>query len=824
MTTDASTTIQPADLCMALIRADSEVDVITILKDAGYWDDPTAWRLFSDNENNYSVIGNQQGEAVAAFVEKITNSVDARLVNACRLAGDDPEAADAPQSMREAIARYFEEKSSPKEADGRISDWADSKATAEGRLLTVAATGYGAKLGQPSLTVADQGEGQTPDEFPNTFMSLQKSNKLRIPFVQGKFNMGGTGALNFCKFQLVVSRRSPGLLGTAASERDKQWGFTIVRREPPSGGTKSSVFKYLAPVVIDGQDRRGVLAFSADDWPILPEANKDVRDAYYRGSPYGSMIKLYEYTWQGTKSNIVWSGDGLLRRIDIGLPELALPVRVFECRKDYGGGAGSFATNALGLVARLDRDREGNLEGEKPIGGVIALDDGKQIRLRVYAFKPDKAKQYRNVKHGVVFGVNGQMHAAYHSDLFKRQKVGLSYLADSLLVFADCTAIDGQTREDLFMNSRDRIRDTALSRQLESKLESFLRGEPTLRALHTQRRQESIQDKLKDDKPLSDVLQKLMRNNSILSRLFLQGLNLSSPFPPGGGEGTGKPGTSEKFVGKRFPTVFRFKDRKDGESLTRDARIGTRTRVAFETDAEDSYFVRDLDPGAWNVRRMVDGVYEDAAGWITTGPKDGIAQLWFDSLPEGTKVGDTLEYLVEVTDASRIDAFELKLVLRVMPASNVTTSGTSGQSKTANKGAGSAGGSGTTLSLPDITLVHEADWGKHEGFDELSALKVVHAGTPGDVAAPVYDFFINVDNKFLRHSQKDQPSNADLLEKQFVYGFVLVGLALLQEHKQRGANEDGEDVEAYVLRTTRALASILVPMIQAVGGLAGDDA
>jgi len=220
---------------------------------------------------------------------------------------------------------------------------------------------------------------------------------------------------------------------------------------------------------------------------------------------------------------------------------------------------------------------------------------------------------------------------------------------------------------------------------------------------------------------------------------------------------------------------------------------------------------------------MVDGVYEDAAGWITTGPKDGIAQLWFDSLPEGTKVGDTLEYLVEVTDASRIDAFELKLVLRVMPASNVTTSGTSGQSKTANKGAGSAGGSGTTLSLPDITLVHEADWGKHQGFDELSALKVVHAGTPGDVAAPVYDFFINVDNKFLRHSQKDQPSNADLLEKQFVYGFVLVGLALLQEHKQRGANEDGEDVEAYVLRTTRALASILVPMIQAVGGLAGDD-
>ena len=28
----------------------------------------------------------------------------------------------------------------------------------------------------------------------DTFLSLNKNNKLRIPFVQGKFNMGGTGA------------------------------------------------------------------------------------------------------------------------------------------------------------------------------------------------------------------------------------------------------------------------------------------------------------------------------------------------------------------------------------------------------------------------------------------------------------------------------------------------------------------------------------------------------------------------------------------------------------------------------------------------------
>ena len=114
-----------------------------------------------------------------------------------------------------------------------------------------------------------------------------------------------------------------------------------------------------------------------------------------------------------------------------------------------------------------------------------------------------------------------------------------------------------------------------------------------------QRRQKAIQEKLADDKPLNDVLQGLMKNNPILSKLFLLGQNLPAPFPPGGGKGGGGKGNADTFVGKRYPEYFRFKDRKDGEELRRTAQIGTRTRVTFETDAEDAYFVRDYEPGAW---------------------------------------------------------------------------------------------------------------------------------------------------------------------------------------------------------------------------------
>ncbi|MEA2357974.1 MAG: hypothetical protein QOI62_1234 [Solirubrobacteraceae bacterium] len=809
-----------SDLCMALMRADTEDDVIAILREAGYWDDPSAWRLFSDNENSFSVIGNQQAEAIAAFVEKIVNSVDARLVDACRLAGIDPESPEAPDSMRKAVAQFFEGKSDPKPSDGRIAGWLnDNKATAEGRLLTVSATGHKPEAGQPSLTVADQGEGQTPDAFPDTFMSTQRNNKLRIPFVQGKFNMGGTGAFQFSKLQLIVSRRNPAFVSTTASERDHEWGFTIVRREPPTQGSKSSVYRYLAPVELPGEGLRGVLSFPAEAWPIFPEAAPGVRDAYYRESRYGSLVKLYEYTWQGTKSNIVQAGDGLLRRLDIGLPELALPVRLFECRPGYGGpGAhhGSFATNALGLVARLDRDRENNLEAGEPIGGVIALDDGKQIKLRVYVFQnKDKAKSYRTARHGVVFGVNGQMHAAYSTDFFTRSKVNLSYLKDSLLVFADCSEIDGQTREDLFMNSRDRLRVNPVSKQLEEKLESFMRTEPTLREIQNRRRQEATQERLKEDKPLGDVLQKLMRNNPILSRLLLDGLNLSTPFAPDGGAS----GNHEDFVGKRFPTYFRFRDRDSGESLTRPAHLDSRVRISFETDAEDTYFVRDSEPGVWRIRRRAGDGYEDATGWITTGPKSGIAQLWFDSLPDDATPGTTLEYLIEVTDPSRIDSFQIKLVLEVA-AKREGASEPGKPRNNANNGKGRHGGNDSSVAMPDITLVKKEKWPEYD-FTDTGALKIVHAGPPDNDAAPIYDFFVNVDNKYLLHSYKQSAVDTALLEKQFVYGLVLVGLALLQDHHKKPVTDDeeGERIEETVRRVTTALGAILLPMIQTIGGL-----
>lgn len=816
--TSEESILATASLCRALMRADTEGEVIDLLKRAGYWDDPSAWRPVGDLDNNFSSIGNQQSEAVAALVEKIVNGVDSRLIDACRRAGIDPEGSEAPSSMREAVARLIENRGNQSARGGRIGDWVDAEATEQGRQLTVTATGNMPEQGQPSLSIADGGEGQTPDAFPDTFMSLQKNNKLKIPFVQGKFNMGGTGALQFCggahNLQLIVSRRNPQLVEPGAASRDAEWGFTVVRREPPAHGRRSSVYTYLAPVDLGAGPRRGVLSFPAETLPIFPEANEEVRDAYSRQATHGSLVKLYEYTWRGTKSNIVSSGDGLLRRIDVGLPELALPVRIYECRPGYKGHPGSFSTNALGLVARLDRDRGTNLEDGMPIGGTLNL-AGKNIQVRVYAFLPGKAKQYRSPRNAILFSVNGQLHGALTADFFRRKAVGMGYLADSLLAVVDCSDIDGQMREDLFMNSRDRIRETAMSKALEDALEAFFKNEPTLRELQNRRREQALNDRLSDDKPLADVLQGLMATNPLLSRLLLQGMRLAAPFPTAG-VGSGGAGGAADFSGKKYPTFFKLKGSKPGELVRREVHIDSKFRLAFETDAEDLYFVREDDPGVWNVRmrRNEDDPWIEATDWSTTGPKNGVAQLWMLRLPEDADVGHEYEFSIEVTDPSRFDAFESRVLIKV-GAAQTPTPGGSGKATTSNSGSGNKGGARNALALPAVTPVHQDHWGEHE-FNDQSAVRVVQAGDPGGPSA--YDFYINVDNRYLKHAQKDAKGNGQLLEQQFTYAMVLLGLSILND-----VDESREmPIEDFVARATRAVAPVVLPIIQAIGGLAGE--
>ena len=178
-------------LCISLINADSEEGVIELLSTEGFWENEEVWRDFGDLENNFSTIGNQASRPETALAEKLVNSVDAQLTRRCYEEDIELEGERAPQSSREAVAMFFAPWNPNSVRAGYINEWPVEHRLEIARGISLAVTGSSPREGNPSITVADSGEGQVPREFPNTFMSLHRSNKLRIPFVQGKFNMGG---------------------------------------------------------------------------------------------------------------------------------------------------------------------------------------------------------------------------------------------------------------------------------------------------------------------------------------------------------------------------------------------------------------------------------------------------------------------------------------------------------------------------------------------------------------------------------------------------------------------------------------------------------
>ncbi len=167
--------------------------------------------------------------------------------------------------------------------------------------------------------------------------------------------------------------------------------------------------------------------------------------------------------------------------------------------------------------------------------------------------------------------------------------------------------------------------------------------------------------------------------------------------------------------------------------------------------------------------------------------------------------------------------FRLELVLHVGTERDKDRPSGKQRRKNANSGTGNQGGAKSHLNLPNIIRVHRDKWREH-GFTESSALKVVHAGDSEDSSAPIYDFYVNLDNKYLLHSYKQRGADAPLLEKQFIYGLVLVGLALLQDHHRRAKlkQADGENVADLVARTTSSLGPILLPMLQTIGSLSAE--
>lgn len=839
------------ELAMQLLHADSESQVVRILTDAGMWQNQALWRLYGDKEGNFAQAGNQQALPEAALVEKIVNCCDARLMCECLVREINPESSEAPQSVRDAVAMFFENRRAPTDEGGSLVNWSASQRTEQSRFITIAATGdkptRGQRTGHMCLTIVDQGEGQSPSRLPKTILSLNEKNKQRIRFVQGKFNMGGSGALRFCGtigLQLVITRRHPDLAKRELSVDPSagEWAVTVVRREEPSnrsGEPIHSEFTYLAPVGADRFPRKGeVLRFTADTLPLMPEHD----EAYKRTISWGTALKLFEYETTVGQSNVLLP-EQLMYALERLLPEIALPVRIHECRGYKGDKERSFETPIAGLVVRLEDGKGDNLEHGFPLSVQLQV-DGMHMTARIYAFKEDRAKTYLRDE-GVIFAINGQAHGYLPKSIFSRPKaVGLPRLRNSLLILIDCSTLSATRREDLFMSSRDRLSKKPIRFAVEREIEQLLRTNPELRRLQQQRREEDVQSKLSEEKPLEEVLGRIFNASPTLKALFLRGQRLARPFAGDAGGGGGNSGGSnprgeKDYVGKRHPTYFRIPEIGEGKIFQRNCEEGRRCRIRFETDVENGYFDRATDQGTFELE-VVDSNRAVSPPSFSLTLEDGAAYLNM-ALPTEAEAGDKLVLQASVQDSTLPHPFVSVITLLVVQKQQ-HSSGSKEHRKPKYSGGPGDSPAEQGIKLPPIVDVHENDehWKKHE-FCPSTACHVESDPVLVDGKERLeHTFYINMDNSALKTEMKYGKQDPRLMEAKFRYGNVLLGLAMLHDDEKRerinhrnGSDgvsvEDGgrPDPEITIQDTIRkvsdAVAPVLLPIIDQLSGLSEEN-
>ncbi|WP_353565559.1 hypothetical protein [Haloferula sargassicola] len=552
----------------------------------------------------------------------------------CLEAGINPKGMEAPDSMHSAIETFFPADHKNWNLTGVRRKQAQS--------IQILAAGSRTK---PCLTIYDDGEGQHPRDFERTFLSLLQGNKNEIPFVQGKYNMGGTGAIVFCgehRYQLIGSKRFDGT---------GEFGFTLIRKHPLSAEEKKTKkntwYEYLK---IDGKI------------PSFPITELDLGLAGDRKFTTGTIIKLFDYQLPaGSRGGLP---QEVRRSLNQFLFEPALPIYLKDSPERYPNNK-VLEGDTFGLKRRLEEDDSRYIQehftdefAHKGVGSFKATCyvfrakvDGKTVKETRDAidreFFPDGMC--------VLFSLNGQVHG-HLGRQFISTTLKMPLLKNHLLIHVDCTGMDYDFRSELFMASRDRLKSGEKTAELRQLLKDVL-IKSRLTEIYKQRKN-SISVEGGDAKDLLKAFSKNLPFNKDLMRLLNQTFKIEQhdeeKKKPDNPEKLKEKKHKEPFQPQRYPSFFKLKSGEGKQFLTIPER--DEKTIQFSTDVEDSYFDRSEDPGDLKVSILQHRNNETDGGTLPgmvdspeelldirkSSPKDGTIRIGLGATSE-LKVGDELE-------------------------------------------------------------------------------------------------------------------------------------------------------------------------------------
>lgn len=751
----------------SLFNASTEEKVDSIIQSGKELSNDENWFPLGGDEKMFGIVRGQQSNPIAALVEKVTNSIDAILMKKCYEAGIDPQSASAPRTMESAIEAFFPEHKQWDLKTFRRNQAEEIQIIADGPTRN------------SCVIIYDNGEGQNPESFENTFLSLAKGNKVNIHFVQGKYNMGGSGALVFCgkkRYQLIASKRF---------DNKGEFGFTLIRQRKIGNLTDSKRYSYFEYLKLD------------EKIPAFDTREIDLK-LFNRKFKTGTVIKLYAYQFPPGYAGFA---QDLNQSLNEFLFEPMLPILTLDTKERYPNNK-VLQLDLFGLKRRLEEDKNDYVETYFSQEYTDQL-FGK-AKVTCYVFKPKldgrDVKQSKKIIQdrffrndmAIMFSVNGQVQGSYSSEFISRT-LKFNLLKDYLLIHIDCTEMIPDFREELFMSDRERLKKGEEATQLRDYLGNKLR-KSQLDEINKKRR-ESIGFESEDTSELIKSFAKNLPKDSDLFKLLSQTLKLEERKKEREAEKEKKDSTKPRersedkpFHPKRFPSFFKLHKSNDGLKAIAVPLKGEKI-IKFETDVDNDYFDRVDEPGEMQIALMqakkltnggggsTDFIPEDQItklmNIVKSSPNKGAIKLTMNPTQD-LSVNDELEIKVSLNGVG--EPLEEMFWVRIVAAENPKKTVPKEEENYDNIG------------LPELIKVNQSQWDELESKGiSMNHETVMYPIGEGDKLEKIY---INLDSRvFLNHRTKLKTEDQILTaQKKYISSVYFHTLFLYMITKRRNYN------------------------------------
>jgi hypothetical protein len=413
----------------------------------------------------------------------------------------------------------------------------------------------------PTVEIRDKGIGLKGRDFSKTILSLHGQNKISKLFLMGAYGQGGSTALSYNNYTIIISK--PAINEDRDNRSEISW--TIVRINP--GNINSDKLEWFEYCVSEGSGQPFTL--EVDDKIFAP----------------GTLVRHIGMDLGKFTAKMTGPTASLWYLVHHYLFDPIIPVTITgERKKDLNQGKVE-VRSVFGNNRRLTKgggDDKNLTQYKQEVK--LTFKDGKVI---IYYWvltldgsdKPmDRIKNYCLASQPIIITFNGQKQGQLSNSIIKSD-LKLPFLEKYLVVQIECDNLDNESKRHLFSSTRESLRDTSILEELKKLTIDTLNEDDKLKQLDKERKDRY----LKDDKIESQ--DKLRKRLASRINAYIKS--------SGGGIGVKAPDTKDIIKPKKHepiqvndpPTFLEITSNNEKEVY-----IDKTFSIKFKTDAHPSYF------------------------------------------------------------------------------------------------------------------------------------------------------------------------------------------------------------------------------------------